>query len=86
MPLTTPNLEDLPVRMNRRDAAAFVSRYYFPVHHRTLERAPLIWRHVNGYALVETGDLIAWASAKVEAAAPIRGGRRPASPVTGLAA
>ena len=76
MSLNTPNLADLPRRVDRRGGAALVERYFFPVSPRTLERAALTWRHVNGKAVVETAELFKWASAKLDAAAPIRGGRR----------
>lgn len=66
---------DLPRRVDRRAAADLVTNRFFPVSHRTLEAAPLTWRHVNGKALVETTELFAWAEAKVAAATPIRGGR-----------
>jgi hypothetical protein len=72
----TPNLDDLPRRVDRRAAAELVTSRYFPVSHRTLEAAPLSWRHLNGKALVETAELFAWAEAKVAASTPIRGGRR----------
>jgi len=68
--------ETLPPRVGRRDAAMLVKRHFFPVSHRTLERAPLTWRHVNGKALVETAELFQWARAKLAEATPIRGGRR----------
>jgi hypothetical protein len=53
-----------------------LTHHFFPVSHRTLEAWPLTWRHVNGKALVETAELFAFAQSKLDAAAPIRGGRR----------
>lgn len=73
-----PNLSDLPRRVDRRRAAELVTRHHFPVSHRTLEVWPLTWRHVNGYAVCDTAELFAVAQAKLDAAPPIRGGRRPA--------
>ena len=65
----------LPVRVDRRTAADLVSHHFFPVSHRTVEAWPLVVRHVNGKATVETADLFAYAQAKLDAAPPIRGGR-----------
>jgi hypothetical protein len=74
--IDTATSETLPPRVGRRDAAALIQRHFFPVSHRTLERAPLTWRHINGKALVETTELFQWARAKLAEATPIRGGRR----------
>lgn len=71
-----PNLADLPRRVDRRGAAEIITKNYFPVSARTLERAPLTWRHVNGKAICETAEALEWARAKLDGAAPIRGGRR----------
>lgn len=65
----------LPVRVDRRRAAELVSCHFFPVSHRTVEAWPLVVRHVNGKATVETAELFAFAQAKLDAAPPIRGGR-----------
>jgi hypothetical protein len=75
-PVDQIDLDTLPRRVDRREAASILTRNFFPISHRTLEAAPLTWRRINGRALVETPELVAWASAKVAAAAPIRGGRR----------
>lgn len=72
-----PDLSLLPPRVDRRTGAELVTRFYFPVSHRTLEAAPLMWRRVNGKAVCETAELFAWAQAKLDAAPPIRGGRAP---------
>lgn len=64
-----------PVRVDRRTAAELVSQHYFPVSHRTVEGWPLVVRHVNGKATIETAELFAYAQAKLDAAPPIRGGR-----------
>jgi hypothetical protein len=71
-----PNLKNVPRRVDRRAAAELVTNSFFPISHRTLEKAPLSWRHLNGKALVDTAELLAWAAAKVAASTPIRGGRR----------
>jgi hypothetical protein len=71
-----PNKSELPTRVDRRTGAALLTRHLFPVSHRTLEAWPLTWRLVNGKALVETAELFAFAQSKLDAAAPIRGGRR----------
>lgn len=75
-----PDLRDLPRNVDRRRGAEIVTKYVFPVSHRTLEAWPLKIRHVNGKAIIETVELLAVARAKFDAAPPIRGGRRsPAS-------
>lgn len=71
----------LPVRVDRRTAAALVTQHFFPVSYRTVEAWSLVVRHVNGKATVETAELFAFAQAKLEAAPPIRGGRRRAATV-----
>jgi len=66
----------LPARLDRRRGAEIISKYFFPISARTLEVWPLTWRRVNGRALVETNELLAYAQAKLSAATPIRGGKR----------
>ncbi len=66
----------LPARVDRRRGAAIITHRYFPVSHRTLESWPLTWRRVNGRALVDTAELLAFAEAKLAAAPPVRGGKR----------
>jgi hypothetical protein len=73
-----PDLAELPVRQTREDAAAFLSKYYFKTSPRTLERAPLVWRRLNGKAHVETTDLIAYGESVVAAAPAVAGGRKAA--------
>ena len=65
-----------PVRVDRRAAAELVTRLFFPVSPRTVEAWPLIVRHVNGKATLETAEVLAFAQAKLDAAPPIKGGRR----------
>ncbi len=76
-----PDLNTLPRRVDRRRGAELVKLYFFPVSHRSLERWGLTWWHVNGRAVVETAELFAVAEAKLAAATPIRGGKRPAEPI-----
>lgn len=66
--------DDLPPRMDRRMAAAVISRFYFPISHRTLETWPIRWRLVNGKALAETEEILAFAASKLAVAPVIRGG------------
>ena len=81
-----PDLEELlkelskkyPRRMTRRAAAEAVTREFFEVQPRSLERWPLGWRRVNGKAHAETPELFTVAAAKLADAAPIRGGRHAA--------
>jgi len=70
-----PDLCTLPRRVDRRTGAKLVARYFFPVSHRTLEAWSLTWRHVNGYAVCETAELLAEAQRRFDAAPPIRGGK-----------
>ncbi len=63
-----PQLDALPVRLNRRAAAAIVTMLYFPIAPRTLEAWPLSWRHVNGKALCETAELLAEAQRRLSEA------------------
>ena len=69
--------DDLPRRVDRRAGAALVTRFYFPISHRSLEVWPLTWRRVNGKAVCETTELFALAEAKLNAAPPVRGGGAP---------
>jgi hypothetical protein len=65
--------------MSRDEAAAMLSRHFFPISKRTLERWPLAIRRVNGRALYETEELIALAQAKLDAAQPVMSGRHQAA-------
>ncbi|MFM2149840.1 MAG: hypothetical protein RLZZ187_2146 [Pseudomonadota bacterium] len=71
-----PDLSTLPRNVDRRVGAELVTRFFFPVSPRSLEVWPLVWRHVNGKAVVATADLFAVAEAKLNAAPRIRGGKR----------
>lgn len=75
---SVPDLSALPVNVDRRTGAELVTRYLFPVSHRTLERWPLKGRVVNGRLVFATAELFAHARALMEAAPPIRGGKRAA--------
>jgi len=72
-----PDAAAMPRRVDRRAGAELVARHFFPVSPRTLEVWPLTWRRVNGYAVCETAELLAEAQRRFDAAAPIRGGRKP---------
>ena len=71
-----PVLSQLPVRVDRKTGAALVTRFYFKVSHRSLERWPVAWQQVNGKAHTDTVDLFAVAEAMVAAAPIVMGGRR----------
>lgn len=73
------DLAALPKRVDRRAGAEILTRHFFPVSPRTIEAWPLTVRRVNGRALYETADLVAFARAKVAEAPAIRGGRRSGS-------
>jgi hypothetical protein len=74
-----PNLADLPVRVDRETGAKLLSRYYFAISPRTLERWPLAWRRLNGKAHCETTALFELAEAMVAAAPRVMGGHKAAS-------
>lgn len=71
----TTHVADLPVRMTRSAAAAYLTQHFFPVSPRTLERWPVPTRLVNGHVLIDTADLLAVASGKLRAAPVIMAGR-----------
>jgi hypothetical protein len=73
---TERHIPDLPARVDRRTAAELVTEHYFRVSPRSLEAWPLSWRCINGKAHCEVPELFAVAQAKLDAAPPIRGGRR----------
>jgi hypothetical protein len=79
LPRGPPDLNELPVRVDRETAAKLLTRYYFRTHRRTLERWPLGWQLLNGRAHCVTAELFAVAEAKLAAAPLILGGRRPAT-------
>lgn len=69
-------LATLPARVPRDDAASLVTRYFFRVSRRSLERWPVVVTVVNGRAHVETGELFRVAQGILDRAASVRGGRR----------
>ncbi len=80
--MSRPDLAAYPVRMDRNGGAAFITKHYFPVRPRSLEKRPLTWLHVNGKAVAATAEYAALAEAKLAAATPIRGGKRAAELAT----
>jgi hypothetical protein len=74
-----PDLTELPVRLSRDTAAKLLSRYFFEVSPRTLERWPVAWRQLNGRAHAETVELFAHAESILAAAPVIMGGHKAAS-------
>ena len=71
-----PDLTDLPARVTREDAATLLTRYFFKTSPRTLERAPLPWRRLNGKAHVETAELFRFAASILAEAPAVMGGCR----------
>lgn len=56
-------------RMNRREAAAYITgKYGFRQSHRTMEALPVPYLVVNGQALYEVADLDTYAQAKLAGA------------------
>jgi hypothetical protein len=74
--LSVPDMTKLPARVPRDVAAQLVTKYFFEVSPRTLERAPLLWRRLNNKAHVDVPELFDWATSIVSGAALTRGGRR----------
>ena len=70
---TDVNIGNLPARLDRRMAAKVISQLYFPISHRTLESWPIRWRIVNGRALGETEEILAFAAKKLADAVSLRG-------------
>ena len=66
-------IASLPTRVPRAEAAALVTRYFFRVSPRTLERWPVAWRRLNGRAHADVIDLFAVAAAMVGKSCAIRG-------------
>ena len=69
-------LTTLPARVPRDDAAALVTRYFFRVSARSLERWPVVVMVVNGRAHIEAGELFRVAQGMLDRTARVRGGRR----------
>ncbi len=61
-----------PRFLTRKSAAALVSKLYFPVSKRTLERWPIAARRVHGRALLERDEVIAHAEKLIAQATPIK--------------
>ena len=76
--MNKPDLTAYPVRMDRNGLAAFITKHFFQVSPRSLERWPLTWRHVNGKAHADTAEAAVVAQAMLDAAPPVRGGKRAA--------
>jgi len=74
-----PNLAELPVRVPRETGAQLVTKHYFAISPRTLERWPVGWRLLNGKAHVETAELFALAETMLAEAPLVMGGRKAAS-------
>jgi hypothetical protein len=72
-------LASLPVRVPREEGALLISRYFFAISPRTLERWPVHWRLLNGRAHGATRELFAHAAKLLAAAPPIMGGRQRAA-------
>jgi hypothetical protein len=68
-------LASLPTRVPRDAAAALVTRHFFRVSRRSLERWPVSVRLLNGRAHVETAELFEVAQRMFDQAPPIRSWR-----------
>lgn len=67
-----PMRDQLPVRVDRKTGAELVTKLYFRVSDRTLERWPLPWRRINGRAHVETSLLFAEAERRLADAPEVK--------------
>jgi hypothetical protein len=76
-PIAPPaDFSALPRNVDRRSGADIVTRHFFPINSRTLERWPLTWRMVNGRGVCETSELLALAQEKLDAAPALTSVRR----------
>lgn len=73
--IPAPDFSALPVHVDRRQAAEIITRYFFPVSPRSLERWPVTVRHVNGRAISATAEYLDVARAKFDAAPVLASGR-----------
>ena len=60
---------------DRKMLAPIITKFVFPVSHRSLEVWPLKWRHVNGHAVAETYEALAHAWRKFNSASVTMSGR-----------
>ena len=63
-----PDISQLPVNVDRKTAAGLVSRYFYPISVRTLERWPVPTIIVNGKAVSPTTAIFAHAQSVMDAA------------------
>lgn len=75
-PTITKLLATLPTRVPRDDAASLVTRHFFRVSSRTLERWPVVVTVVNGRAHIDTSELFQVAQTMLDRAPRVRGGTR----------
>lgn len=68
-PAVSPDLNSLPIRVDRKTGADLVTQRFFPIATRTLESWPLDWVYVNNKAVCQTSQLFAVAQEKLDAAA-----------------
>ena len=68
-------LPNLPRHGDRKTLAPIITKFVFPVSHRSLEIWPLKWRHVNGHAVAETYEALAYAWRKFNSAPVTMSGR-----------
>ena len=68
-------LPNLPRHGDRKTLAPIITKFVFPVSHRSLEVWPLKWRHVNGRALAATHEALAHAWRKFNSAPVTMSGR-----------
>jgi hypothetical protein len=72
----TLDLDALPKRLDRRDGAALITRYFFKIAPRSLERWPLREVYVNRRVMLETSQLVAEAERRLAVAGPAPDRRR----------
>jgi hypothetical protein len=73
-----PDISELPARVSRERAAELVTRFYFEIKPRSMERCPIRWQVLNGKAHCSVAELFGWAQTVLDASPPVMGGRRAA--------
>ena len=65
-----PDFSRIPARLDKREAARFVTQFYFAVSFRSLERWPLPWIVLNGKRTRSVVELDAYCRSKIAGSAP----------------
>jgi hypothetical protein len=71
-----PDISELPARVSRERAAELVTRFFFEIKPRSMERCPIRWQVLNGKAHCSVAELFRWAQTVLDASPPVMAGRR----------